>query len=293
MPNYHVSGPRPPQTAPPPSPTPAATPPKRRPALARIGTSARLPLTLLGGALLGVALMLLYLRLSPPAGQFTETDLRRIADEQIASATPTPAVGPLIYAQLRPATVLITVAGRNSDNSSFSGRGAGVVVDEDGSILTSLHVIAGAQTVEVRFFDGSTGQAKVVQTQPERDLAIIQVPRLPEGIQPAVLGGGVNPGDQVMAIGAPFGLEASVSQGVVSAVGRQFKVATTGQVLDNMIQFDASVNPGNSGGPLIDMQGRVVGIVAGIANPTGQNVFIGLGFAVPIQSAAGLIAPVS
>ena len=274
-------------------PAPATTPERGgAPLVRRVGAQLRLPLTLLGGALLGVAIMLLYLRLNPPAGRFDEADVRRIADEQIASMTPAPPVAPLIYGQLRPAVVLITIAGRNPDNSSFNGRGAGVVVDENGSILTSLHVVAGAETVDVRFFDGTVAKAKVAQTQPERDLAIIQVPQLPEGIQPATLGGGISPGDQVLAFGAPFGLDASVSQGIVSALGRRFTVASSGQMLENMIQFDAAVNPGNSGGPLVDMVGRVVGIVAGIANPTGQNVFIGLGFAVPIQAAAGLLAPI-
>lgn len=259
----------------------------------RIWVQARLPLTMLAGALLGVAIMLVYLQLRPPAGRLDEADVQRIAQEQIASMTPTPPVPPALYAQLRPSVVLITINGRNPDNTSFSGRGSGVVVDENGSILTSLHVIAGAQSVNVQFHDGSSAAATVTQTQPERDLAIIQVQRLPEGVQPATLGGGVNQGDEVLAIGSPFGLDGSVSRGIVSGLGRRFTVATTGQTLDNMIQFDAAVNPGNSGGPLIDMQGRVVGIVAGIANPTGQNVFIGLGFAVPIQAASGLMAPVS
>ncbi|MER3419755.1 MAG: peptidase S1, partial [Chloroflexota bacterium] len=111
-------------------------------------------------------------------------------------------------------------------------------------------------------------------------------------VEPATLGGSVSPGDPVLAIGAPFGLEGSVSKGVVSGLGRRFTVAATGQTLENMIQFDAAVNPGNSGGPLVDRQGHVVGIVAGIANPTNQNVFIGLGFAVPIEAAAGLQAPI-
>jgi S1-C subfamily serine protease len=94
-----------------------------------------------------------------------------------------------------------------------------------------------------------------------------------------------------MAIGAPFGLEGSVSSGVISATGRSFVVEETGQVLTDMIQFDASVNPGNSGGPLVDLSGRVVGIVTGLVNPTQNRVFVGLGFAVPIESAGGVLPP--
>lgn len=273
-----------------------AEPPDRRRGAAlrlrRMGARLQLPLTLLGGALLGVLIMLIYLEVRPPPGQFSVEDVRRIAQEQIASITPSPPVEPAIYAQVRPSVVLITVAGRTADNTSFSGRGSGVVVDENGAILTSLHVIAGADSVDVRFFDGTTRSARVVARQPERDLALLQVDGLPQGVEPATLGGSVSPGDPVLAIGAPFGLEGSVTKGVVSALGRRFTVAATGQTLENMIQFDAAVNPGNSGGPLVDRQGHVVGIVAGIANPTNQNVFIGLGFAVPIEAAAGLQAPI-
>lgn len=260
----------------------------------RIPSGVRPLLTLVGGALLGVALMLAYLEWRPPAGLMRETDVHRIAQDEIAAITPTPPVPPQLYAQLRPAVVLITVAGRSPDNTSFQGRGSGVVVDENGTILTSLHVIAGAQTVDVTFFDGTTARAKVTQTQPERDLATIQVDHLPDGLQPATLGGGVNIGDQVMAIGAPFGLSGSASLGVVSGLNRRFVVPDgSGRTLDGLIQIDAAVNPGNSGGPLIDMTGHVVAIVTGIVNPTGQSVFVGIGFATPIQSASGIVAPVS
>jgi S1-C subfamily serine protease len=252
----------------------------------------RYPAMLLGGALIGALVVLLYLRISPPEGTIDRRQIEQIAQEQIAAATPTPPIPPQIYAALRPAVVSITVDGVNPNNTSFQGRGSGVVVDENGSILTSLHVIQGAQQVRVRFFDGTETTARVGATQPERDLAIIQVPRLPDGVEPAVLGGGVNVGDVVMAIGNPFGLDGSMSSGVVSGLGRRFVVQSTGQALENMIQFDAAVNPGNSGGPLVDMSGRVVGIVTGIANPFGQSAFIGLGFAVPIQAAQGLVAPV-
>ena len=252
----------------------------------------RYPAMVLAGALLGALVVLVYLRINPPAGTIDERRIERIAQEQIASATPTPQIAPQIYAAVRPAVVSLSVEGRSADNTSFSGRGTGVIVDENGRILTSLHVIAGAQTVRVRFFDGSEATARVAGTQPERDLAVLEVPGIPEGVEPAILGGGVSPGDGVVAIGNPFGLDGTVTMGVVSGLGRRFTVQSTGQALENMIQFDAAVNPGNSGGPLVDLAGRVVGIVTGIANPFGQSAFIGLGFAVPIQAAAGLVAPV-
>jgi len=258
----------------------------------RYAAQLRYPALLVGGALLGALLVIVYLRVNPPEGTLDQRRIEQIAQEQIAQATPPPPIAPQIYAALRPAVVSIQIEGVAADNNSFRGRGSGVIVEESGRILTSLHVVQGAQTVKVRFYDGTEANARITATLPERDLATLEVPGIPEGIEPAVLGGGVSVGDNVVAIGSPFGLDGSLTMGVVSGTGRRFTVQTTGQVLENMIQFDAAVNPGNSGGPLVDMAGRVVGIVTGIANPFGQSAFIGLGFAVPIQAASGLVAPV-
>jgi S1-C subfamily serine protease len=247
----------------------------------------------LGGAALGLLLMLAYLQLNPPAGRYNDNDIRDLAQERIDAITPTPPLAPQVYAMLRPSVVQISTEQQSGNGArGMRGLGSGVVVDENGSILTSYHVVAGNQTVSVRFFDGTVVRGNVTQSQPDRDLAIVQVSRLPNGVQPAVLGGGISEGDEVMAIGSPFALEGSISRGVVSGLGRRFVVESTGQMLEDMIQFDAAVNPGNSGGPLVDMNGRVVGIVTGIVNPSG-NVFIGLGFAVPIQAASGVLAPLS
>jgi S1-C subfamily serine protease len=194
---------------------------------------------------------------------------------------------PEIYALVRPAVVLI----QRDPNNRDSGIGSGVVVDEFGDILTSYHVVEGLTQVAVRFYDGSTMIATVEREQPERDLAVIKVATLPPGVEPATLSGGARAGDRVMTIGNPFGLEGSVSAGIISATGRNFVVKETGQLLTNMIQFDANANPGNSGGPLVDMSGRVVGIVTGLVNPTNDGVFVGLGFAVPIESSSGVFAP--
>jgi S1-C subfamily serine protease len=247
----------------------------------------RTPLTALGGALFAFLLVLLYLELNPPAGRYTDAEIERLAQERIDAITPAPAVEPEIYAMVRPSVVLLS-----RDLADGSGRdvGDGVVVDLNGSILTAYHVVAGSAQVNVQFADGSTAIGTVTQTEPERDLAIVSA-RLPETVPPATLAGGVRPGDRVLAIGAPLGLDGSVSAGIVSATGRSFVVQETGTVLENMIQFDAAVNPGNSGGPLVDYSGRVVGIVSGIINPTNQRVFIGLGSAVPIETAGSLIAP--
>ncbi len=255
----------------------------------RLLRALRTPSIIFAGALLGVAATLLILRIDPPSGRYNDDEIRGLAQEQVDKITPTPPLEPLVYASVRPSVVTIT---RDpTGNQIMRGLGSGVVVDASGVILTAYHVVAGADTVGVRFYDGSTAVATVGQVQPDIDLAVVQVRRLPQGVQPATLGGSVHEGDQVMAIGAPFGLEGSASSGVVSALGRSFTIQETGRILTNMIQFDAAVNPGNSGGPLVDMRGRVVGIVTGIVNPTGQEVFVGLGFATPIQAASGIFAP--
>jgi S1-C subfamily serine protease len=241
--------------------------------------------------MLAVVVMVAYLALNPPGGRYKDSDISRLADERIKAITPTPPVSPEIYAMVRPSVVLITRPSQDTNDPSARGLGSGVVVDANGSILTAYHVVAGSDTVNVRFFDGTSTSGTVVQKQPEKDMAVVRVRRLPTGVDPAVLSGGVRQGDAVMAIGAPFGLDGSASEGIVSGLNRRFIVEETGQTLDNMIQFDAAVNPGNSGGPLIDMNGRVVGIVSGIINPTNDRVFVGLGFAVPIEAASGIFAP--
>jgi S1-C subfamily serine protease len=247
-------------------------------------------LTTLGGAAVAVVVMLIYLGANPPGGRYSDDDIRAIADEQIEAIPPELPVEPEIYAMVRPSVVTIyrSVEGRDEADR---GVGSGVVVDEFGNILTAYHVIDGLSEVTVRFFDGSEQIATVDREEPERDLAVLHVGNLPENVFAATLAGSVVPGDQVMAIGAPFGIEGTFTQGVVSGVNRSFVVEQTGQVLTGMIQFDAAVNPGNSGGPLIDMSGRVVGIISGIINPTHDGVFIGLGFAVPIDSASGIFPP--
>jgi S1-C subfamily serine protease len=243
------------------------------------------PLTAVGGALLGVVLVLAYLSFSPPDGRYSDADIQRLAQERIDAITPSPPVEPAIYALIRPAVVTITLGG----STESRGIGSGVVVDLNGSILTANHVVADVESVTVHFFDGSTKPGTVSQRQPDRDLALIRVQGLPNGVEPAVLSGGARPADKVMAIGSPFGLQGSVSAGVVSGLGRRFE--SGGHQLENMIQFDAAVNPGNSGGPLVDMNGRVVGIVIGRLERVGENIGAGIGFAVPIESSGGIIAP--
>lgn len=168
------------------------------------------------------------------------------------------------------------------------GIGTGVVIVEKGVILTNLHVVAGADHVKVTFFDGTESDAIVTGTQPENDLAVLQAKTIPDDLEAATMRStaDLQSGDQVAVVGFPFGIGPSVSAGVVSGLNRAFRSPEGKHDLVNLIQFDAAANPGNSGGPLINMQGEVLGIVTAILNPTQQRTFIGIGFAVPIENAA-------
>jgi S1-C subfamily serine protease len=166
--------------------------------------------------------------------------------------------------------------------------GTGVVIIDNGTILTNLHVVQGARSVRVRFANGHESEAVVINTQPENDLAVLKALSLPDDLEAATMRStnDLNPGDQVVALGHPFGIGPSVSAGVVSGLKREFRDPDGKKTLTNLIQFDAAANPGNSGGPLITMDGHVVGIVTAILNPSEQRTFIGIGFAVPIENAA-------
>ncbi|MDP9878730.1 S1-C subfamily serine protease [Variovorax boronicumulans] len=168
------------------------------------------------------------------------------------------------------------------------GVGTGVVIVDKGVILTNLHVVAGAEKIKVTFADGLEAVAVITGVQPENDLAVLQAQKIPDDLIPAVMRStaDLRPGDQVAAVGFPFGIGPSVSAGVVSGLKRSFRSPEGKQELGNLIQFDAAANPGNSGGPLINMDGEVLGIVTAILNPTQQRTFIGIGFAVPIENAA-------
>ncbi|ARP93988.1 S1C family serine protease [Bordetella genomosp. 13] len=169
--------------------------------------------------------------------------------------------------------------------------GTGVVVTDEGMILTNHHVVAGASRLVVTFSDGMESEAMLVSVMPEKDLAVLRAKTIPDDLPAATLGSsrGLAPGDEVVAIGFPFGIGPSVSAGVVSGLNREFASPENKQNLSGLIQFDAAANPGNSGGPLIDMNGEVVGIVTAILNPTKSSTFVGIGFATTIESAGSAV----
>jgi S1-C subfamily serine protease len=216
------------------------------------------------------------------------------APATLPSASPSASAAPLtvaqIYQTLQPSVVQIRAVGGQSTvdgkQETEVATGTGVIVNADGAILTADHVIDGARSIQVSYADGSTSPATVVTASAQQDIATLSPAKLPETVVPAVLGGGVAVGDHVTAIGNPLGLTDTTTSGVVSGLDRTLSRARNGP-LTGLIQFDAAVNPGSSGGPLLDDRGQVVGVVVALVNPTDADTFIGIGFAVPIGAALG------
>jgi S1-C subfamily serine protease len=192
-----------------------------------------------------------------------------------ATATAGPSVS-AIFHRVGPSVVVVRAGGE---------LGTGVIVADDGTILTANHVVAGAKDISVTFADGTKSRAVVASSSPQQDIAALTPAALPGTLVPATLGGGADVGAHVVAIGNPLGLAYSVSSGVVSGLNRT--ADTNDGRYPGLIQFDASVNPGSSGGPLLDAHGLVIGIVVSIANPAHEDAFAGIGFAVPIGAALG------
>jgi S1-C subfamily serine protease len=180
---------------------------------------------------------------------------------------------------------------KNKNAEIESGVGTGVVIKDYGTILTNFHVVAGAKKLRVTFFDGTETEAMVVGVQADKDLAVLKPQRIPDDLEAAILGSSQQlvPGDLVVAVGFPYGIGPSVSSGVVSGLNRQFKSPDGQHTLKGLIQFDAAANPGNSGGPLVNTSGEVIGIVTAILNPTSARTFIGIGFATTIESAGSAV----
>ena len=202
----------------------------------------------------------------------------------MASATPSPPHSTRVYQAILPSLVFVQTQRDNAEEDEKFGVGSGVVINENGDVLTALHVVARATEIEIIFADGSQSAAEIVSAEPEKDIAVLHPKQPPELIAPAILGnsGALRVGDEAFAVGNPLGLAASMSAGVISGFERSIPLEDSEQRLEGLIQFDTAVNPGNSGGPLLNRQGQVVGIVTALANPSDQNFFIGIGFAVPI-----------
>jgi S1-C subfamily serine protease len=203
------------------------------------------------------------------------------ASARAATPSPTPTTTaslavPGIYQRVAPSVVMVRTG---------HDLGTGVIVADDGTILTANHVVASGGTITVTFADGTAANANVAAADPKLDIAALTPAKLPQVVVPATVGGSAGVGAPVVAIGNPLGLTDSVSAGVISGLDRT--ADTNDGKFSGLIQFDASVNPGSSGGPLLDAHGHVIGIVVSIAAPDGKDAFAGIGFAVPIGAALG------
>lgn len=258
--------------------------------LRRIRAAAKRALPFVSGVLAAFIALLLYSLVTPKPHQLTQAEVNDTVAQALASATPLPAYSSLVFRVIQPSLVLIEStlppddAGKNQD-----GLGSGVIIDDKGDILTALHVVADATSIEVIFTDGTKSDAQIAVKQPENDIAVLKASKLPAQVIPATLGNpnAMHIGDEAYVVGNPFGLYASMSAGVISGFNRSYQMPNSTQKLDKLIQVDAAINPGNSGGPLLNRAGQVVGIVDALLNPTDQDVFIGIGFAVPIDVAGG------
>ena len=230
-------------------------------------------------------LVLLWRSLAGDGMPLTSAEVDEAVAEALDAELPDEIELSEVYRSILPSLVVIQTDKGGEEEGI--GVGSGVVVNDDGEVITALHVVEGASEINVSFADGTQTTAAVADSDPYRDVAVLSPYTRPNIIAPATIGASssVRVGDEVLAVGNPLGLVGSLSAGVVSGLQREFRLAGREQSLRGLIQFDTAVNPGSSGGPLLDRGGRVVGIVTGLVNPTDQEVFIGIGFAVPIDEA--------
>jgi S1-C subfamily serine protease len=257
--------------------------------LRRTRTRARSAVPFTSGVVAAFVALLVFSALTPKPTLLTAQDVDSSIANAMASATVPPSFSSRVYAVIRPSLILIQVEGTDDNGEGTNGLGTGVIISDRGDILTSLHVVDGANDIKVTFADGTESEAQIVGRQVENDIAVLRASTPPEQIFPAVLGNpnAMHIGDEAYVVGNPFGLYGSMTTGVISGLERSFKPPNRNVRLSHLIQIDAAVNPGNSGGPLLNRSGQVVGIVTALLNPTEQDVFIGIGFAVPITLAGG------
>jgi S1-C subfamily serine protease len=241
------------------------------------------------GAVFALSLVGVHAAFTPAAPPMSQEDIDKSVARTLQNIS-LPSVASKAYELIRPSVVRVRRLDVATDGSETDvGVGTGVVIVEDGTILTNIHVVQGAKKIGIVFADGSLSEADVIAVQPEDDLAVLRAKVVPDDLFPATMRStsDLKPGDQVVAVGYPFGIGPSATAGVVSGLKREYHSPDGDRQLRNLIQFDAAANPGNSGGPLVTAEGEVIGIVTGILNPTGQRVWAGIGFAVPIENAAG------
>jgi S1-C subfamily serine protease len=245
------------------------------------------------GAAGGLALLIVLTHavFMPATREITQKDIDSAVLHTLETTT-LPSAATKAYEVIRPSIVRVRRMEQDeSGEDKEKGVGTGVVIVDKGVILTSLHVVAGAKRIQVVFYDGLESPATVTGTRPEDDLAVLQAEKIPDDLTAATMRStaDLSVGDEVVAVGFPFGIGPSATAGIVSGLRREFLSPEGKRLLTNLIQFDAAANPGSSGGALVTAHGEVVGIVTAILNPTQQRFFVGIGFAVPIENAASAV----
>ena len=253
----------------------------------RLRSLVRRAIPFISGVLAALGALLLYSLLISGQKPLTLNEVNEAVAQALSSATPPPAYSARVYQAIQPSLVLIQTKASTPDGEEDI-LGSGVIINDRADILTSLHVVENASDIQLTFADGTRSSGQVIVAVPENDIAVLSASQSPAQFVPATLGnpGATRVGDEAFAVGNPFGLYSSMSSGVISGKNRSFHPDHRDQELQGLIQIDAAVNPGNSGGPLLNRDGQVIGIIVGIVNPTQQEVFIGIGFAVPINVAA-------
>jgi S1-C subfamily serine protease len=266
----------------------------RRPGLSRRAFAGGVAAAVIVGSLLGGA--------GGAALVAQRVEVAQAAPARVLLAQPiaNPAVAgvdiPTIYRAVAPSVVTVQVSagqsGRQRATPPTSGEGTGFIVDQEGHVLTNAHVVSGASAIRLLFQDGSTVPATVVGSDTGTDIALLKADIPASKLAVVMLGDSskVQPGDTAIAIGSPFGLDHSVTAGIVSAVNRDWGNAG-GRPMRGLLQVDTPINPGNSGGPLLNTNGEVIGITAAIESPVRGSV--GVGFAVPINTAKALLPKLS
>lgn len=262
------------------SPARLPRPPRQWPQLPRLPVSRR-------RLLLGVAAVLVLVLTAFVAFRAGGGGTEAAGPRPPASASPSPS-GPPTIAQIYAAVAPSVVTVQALQGDAVAATGTGVVASAQGIILTALHVVRGAGGIRVVFADGTQVTAKVARADPAIDIAVLTPEGLPDVLVPAVIGNSerLAVGNTVVAVGNQLGLTSSATAGVVSGL-RRTATNPDGTKLSGLIQFDAAVNPGSSGGPLVNAKGETIAIVVALANPTSAGTFVGVGFAVPIGAALG------
>jgi len=230
------------------------------------------------------------LRVAPPAGAVSVAQNPTTADEYTAEER----VNIWVYEQVNRAVVNITTKGYQGERILLfevpsEGEGSGVVLDRQGRVLTNSHVVDGARQIQVTLFDGNTYDARLIGQDPTTDVAVLKIDAPASSLFPAVFGNSttLKVGQRVFAIGNPFGLERTLTTGIIASLDRSLPSRRSGRSMKSIIQIDAAINPGNSGGPLLDSHGRLIGMNTAIASRTGESV--GVGFAIPVSTIARIV----